>query len=329
MKNDPLALLAAANPVPEPPAVAPIERLTCLTETPPAPLARHSKPSRRIAVAAAAAVGLGAVATTLTLSGGSSGPGVDVAAAAYAATSPVNSVIEAEFMVRRSLPGFAQSPIRHREWLDATTGQRREQTLAANGSVASEVLTSPGRTEIWEPRPRGAGIVLRFKNQTPASEPVKPDGLGLYRRLYQGGSVRVVGREKLDGRRVWKLEGNIGYTRRSLQGPLRPVFGEVVLVDPTTYLPVVERQVDLTRTGHPTMLETRLIGYRRVPRGPSSDALAPLSTSHRGARVLGSNVLALLRAGQGAQHVRLVGAKYLHSGRVLLERGGRAADLSR
>jgi hypothetical protein len=148
---------------------------------------------------------------------------------------------------------------------------------------------------------------------------VKPDGLGLYRRLYEGGSVRVVGRETLHGRTLWKLEGNVGFTRRGLRGPLRPVFGEVVLVDPTTYLPVVERQVDLTRPEHPTMLETRLTDYRRLPRGPSREALAPLSAAHRRARILGRNAFT------PAQMV----SRYLHSERVLLEQGGRAADLSR
>jgi hypothetical protein len=328
MTSNPLAMLAAANPVPELPPVAPIERLTCLTETPPAPLPRRSKRSGRIAVAAAAAAGLVAVAIGLTLSGGSSGPGVDVAAAAYAVTSPGNGVIEAEFVVRRSLPGFAQTPIRHREWLDATTGLRREQTIARNGTVGSEVLTSPGRAELWEPQPTAAGTILRFRNQTPASEPVKPDGLGLYRRLYEGGSVRVVGRETLDGRMLWKLEGTVGYTRRRPHSPLRPVFGEVVLVDPTTYLPVVERQTDLTRPGRPTMLETRLIRYRRVPRGPSREALLPLSAAHHGARILGSNTLAPVRAKKPHKTSPVI-SRYLHSGRVLLEQGGRAADTSR
>ncbi|HWW90888.1 MAG TPA: hypothetical protein VNY35_08930 [Solirubrobacteraceae bacterium] len=327
MTSNPLAMLAAANPVPELPAVAPIEGLTCLTESPPAPLPRHSKRSGRIALAAAAAVGLGAVAAGLTLSGGSSDPSVGVAAAAYAATSPGSGVIEAEFVIRRSLPGLAQAPIRHREWLEATTGRRREQTLSRDGSVESELLASPGRAEIWEPRPPAAGMILRFRNQAPASEPVKPDGLELYRRLYEGGSVRIVGRETLDGRTLWKLEGNIGYARRRLVGRLRPVFGEVVLVDPTTYLPVVERQVDLTRPGYPTMLETRLVHYRRLPRRPSSDASLPLSTEHRGARVLGGNVLGL--AYQTPHKLSPLLAEYLHTERVFLERGARAVERGR
>jgi hypothetical protein len=328
MTSDPLAMLAAANPVAELPPVAPIESLTCLTDNPPASRPRRSKRPRGIAVAAAAAIGLVAVTIGLTVSGGSSGPGVDVAAAAYAATSPGNEVIEAEFVIQPSLPGLTQPPIRHREWLDAATGRRREQTLGRSGSVESELLTSPGRAEIWESGPTPAGTILRFKDQTPASEPVKPDGLGLYRRLYEGGSVRVVGRETLDGRMLWKLEGTVGFTRRRSGGPLRPVFGEVVLVDPTTYLPVIERQTDLTRPGHPTMLETRLIRYRRMPRGPSTEALLPLSAAHHGARILGGNVLAPLRASQPHKTNPLL-SRYLHSGRVLLEQGGRAADMSR
>jgi hypothetical protein len=328
MTSDPLAMLAAANPVPELPRVVSIEKLACLKESPPASLPRRGKRSPRTTVAAAAVLGVVAVAIGLTLSGRSSGPVFNVAAAAYAATSPANEVIEAQFVIRRSLPGLAQTPIHHREWLDATTGRRREQTLAVDGHIQSELLTSPDRAEIWEPSPTPAGTVLRFRNQTPTSEPAKPDGLALYRRLYEGGSVRVVGRETQDGRMLWKLEGTIGYTQRRWRGPLRPVFGEVVLVDPSTYLPVVERQIDLTRPGHPTMLETRLIGYRRVPRGPSTEAMHPLSAAHHGARILGSNLLGLPRAKKPPKRSPLL-SRYLHSGRVLLEQGRRATDLSR
>jgi hypothetical protein len=282
MTNDPLALLAAANPVPELPTVAPVENLPCLAETPHAAHARRSRRPWAIAVGATAALAVLAVAIGLTLSGGSSGPGVDVAAAAYAATSPDDGVIEAEFVIGRSLAAPAQATIRHREWLDAATGRRRVQTLARNGDVESELATSPGSVDIWESGPAAPGTILHFKAKKPAEQKVKPDGLALYRRLYKDGTVRLVGKEAFGGRMLWRLEGAIGFTKSGPHEPLRPVFGEV----PTTYLPVVERQVDLTRPGHPTMLETRLTRYRRIPHGPHSDALVLLSAAHPGARVL-------------------------------------------
>ena len=94
----------------------------------------------------------------------------------------------------------------------------------------------------------------------------------------------------IDGRPVWKLEGVVGFTQRGRGARLQPILGEVILVDPTTYLPVIEREVDLTRTGHPTMLETRLIHYRRIPQGPRSEALVLLSAVHRGAPTISRRV---------------------------------------
>jgi hypothetical protein len=305
MTTDPLTLLAAANPVPELPAVAPVASLACLRESPPAAAPRRRRRSRRLAVVTAAVAGLAAASVGLVLSTGSSGPGVNVAAAAYAATSAGNGVIEAEFVIRSFVPGTTRTVLRRREWLDAATGRRREQTFGRGEKVQTELALSPGWAEIWSSGPTAAGTIFRFKDQTRAEETVKPNGLALYRQLYQGGAVRVVGRQALDGRLLWRLEGAVGFTRRSRRGRLQPVFGEVVLVDPTTFLPVVERQVDLTRAGHPTMLETLLVHYRRVPQGPDSEALVLLSAAHQGARTISHhNFVPLLRGDPGAtEHV--------------------------
>ena len=289
MKTDPLTILAAANPVAELPPVAPVESLTCLRQNTPAGT-RPRRPLRRLAVGAAATVGALAALTGVVLSTSSSGPGVNVAAAAYAATSAGNGVIEAEFAIRSDLRVAAQPALRHREWLDAATGRRREQTISRGGKVQSELALSPGWAEIWSSGPTAAGTILRFKYRGRDEKPLKPSGLEFYRQLYQGGAIKLVGRQAYDGRPVWKLEGVVGFTQRGRGARLQPILGEVILVDPTTYLPVIEREVDLTRTGHPTMLETRLIHYRRIPQGPRSEALVLLSAVHRGAPTISRRV---------------------------------------
>ena len=156
MNTDPLTLLGAANPVAELPPVAPVESLTCLRQSTPVGTRRRRRP-RRLAVGATAAVGALAALTGLVLSTGSSGPGVNVAAAAYAATSAGNGVIEAEFAIRSDLRVAAQPALRHREWLDAATGRRREQTIGHGGKVQSELALSPGWAEIWSSGPHHSG----------------------------------------------------------------------------------------------------------------------------------------------------------------------------
>jgi hypothetical protein len=296
MNTEPLAVLAAANPVPELPAVAPVEALTCLTDGSLRSHLRRRGRTRALAMSTSALLALATAGAGLVLSSGSSGPGVDVAAAAYAATSPGSGVIEAEFVIRSFVPGTRNTPLRHREWLDAATDSRREQTVGADGRVESELALSPGWTEIWSSGPTTAGTIFRFRVKAHAKELLKPGGLAFYRRLYQGGALRVVGRETLDGRRLWRLEGAVGFTRRSRGDRLQPIFGEVILVDPTTYLPVLERQVDLIRPGHATLLETRLVQYRRLPQGRDNQALALLSAVHRGARTVSRHVLSRTRS---------------------------------
>lgn len=287
MKTDPLELLAAFNPVRELPPVAPFESLACLRERPPAgPTSPSRRMSRRV-VRVAILLGVVAAGTALFVSDGSSGPGVDVAAAAFAATSSGNGVIEAEFVVRSGRPREARTPLfRRREWLQAATGRRREQTLSRNGKIEMELATGPAMVETWMAGPTTAGTIVRSRIYASGVESLKPDGLALYRQLYQGRGVSVVGRTLLDGQSVWKLESVTGWAIHRIGGPSTPLIGEVVLVDPHTYLPLVERQVNLTRPGHPTMIESRLTRYRRLSRTASTERLVLLSTVRPAAKVM-------------------------------------------
>jgi hypothetical protein len=254
----------------------------------------------------------------LLLADGSSGPGVNVAAAAYAATSADGGVVEAQFVEHLFSRGRITATLHSREWIDTSTGRRRSQrflphaVLRHGQPVAFEIATTPGWTELWNGSEEGPEVIRRFrarplanKNlaggavQPPASEsPAEVqlerrqtiEGVTLYRQLYQEGSVKLVGRERLHGRLLWKLEGYTGFAFHSLgaHAKAQPIIAAVVLVDPQTYLPVIERQINLLAPGHPVQVESELLTYRRLPAGAASEALLSLSKQHPGARVLTS-----------------------------------------
>lgn len=278
MTTDLLELLAAANPVRDLPPVAPFESLACLRDRPSDGRAKPARRVRRTVLRGAVLVGVIAGGAAFVFSDGFSGPGVDVAAAAFAATSAGNGVIEADFLVRSGRPGEASRPLfRRREWLQAATGRRREQTFSRSGKLKAEIATGPGMFETWMAGSSTAGTIVRSRIPSSGSEALKPDGLALFRQLYQGHGLTVDGQARVNGRALWRLEAVVGWAIHRMGGPSTPLLGEVVLVDPQTYLPVVEREVDLARAGHPTMIESILTRYRRLPPTASSGRLVVLS----------------------------------------------------
>ena len=102
-----------------------------------------------------------------------------------------------------------------------------------------------------------------------------------------------------DGRLLWKLEGDVAFGFHSLHvhgkpfvlhpspGKLVPLMALVVVVDPRTYLPIVQRTV-LLLPGHRRQVqqESELLGYRRLPSAAASEALLKLSAQHPHARVV-------------------------------------------
>jgi hypothetical protein len=309
--DDTLARLAAANPVPELPAAEPPERLRRLIEAEGHAVggARQRTPAGRL-MRPLAAVGAAMLAATvgLLLSNGASSPGLNIAAAAYAATSSGSGVLEARFVDRTFLAHGRVVTAHHREWIDATTGMRRERrTLSAligrHPSEIYELASSPGWIEIWDSATGEQNVVRRVRysaagDRGGAPRPGRPrggttqtpTGVATYRRLYRERSIRLVGRERRDGRLLWKLEGDVGFAFYSFHAKLVPIVAVVVLVDPRTYLPVVQRTVSLL-PGHRRQVQTEseLLGYRRLPGGAASEALLKLSTQHPRARVVGAN----------------------------------------
>jgi len=240
------------------------------------------------ALIAAAAITVG-----LSVSGGSSGPSLNVAAAAYAATSPGTGIIEAVFVERFYQRSHVRVTMRHREWIDAVTGRRREQRSLKNGRL-EELASAPGRIEQWiSLDAREADVVRRLltgaRSGSPSfgSLPTQDTGIALYRRLYQQGRMRLIGRERHGGQLLWKLETPpiaVAYLRTNSR-PV-PLAGLVVLVDPNTFLPVIERQIDLQLPGHPIQKESSLVGYRHLPNSAASEALLDLAALHPSARVI-------------------------------------------
>ena len=235
--------------------------------------ARRRTPARRL-MRPLAAVGAAMLAATvgLLLSNGASSPGLNIAAAAYAATSSGSGVLEARFVDSTFLAHGRVVTSHHREWIDASTGMRRERrTLPARHRQAPG--RQPDESTNWPAPPAGSkpGTAPRAKAERDRSanrwyprgipHPGRvfhsprgaarraqaiPAGIATYRRLYRERSIRLVGRERRDGRLLWKLEGDVGDSPSTRShAKLVPIMAVVVLVDPRTYLPVVQRTVNL------------------------------------------------------------------------------------
>jgi hypothetical protein len=338
MRDDAMARLAAADPVKARPAVPSPERLRRRIENDPPPSALAGvHPRRRLAgrrIVLAAALVLVVSVAALLLGGGSSDPGVNVAAAAYAATSPRDGVVEAVFVARsfRAPAGCGGSrwcsasrrtpeTLRQEEWVDAATGRRRElNTIDAPGAKppyhqVSDAVFAPHLTEEWtQPNAVDEVRVRHFPSRDREQQIVQQivriqyqlhraiehmafagiavdgvEGIELFRHLYRIGAMRLSGRVSRGSEQLWKLEsrevGRTGQTARSDQ-----LLGErtrlVVLVDPRSFLPVTETQIDLSNPARPfVVVESNLVRYRRLAAAGTS-RLFNLPAQHPQAQVL-------------------------------------------
>ena len=312
MKSDPMRRLAAADPVSVPPAIESPERLRCLIEqerTPPSQgrsdeTKRASAPRRMLLGSLLAA---GVCVTVLLFDGGSPSPGVNVGAEAYAAIAPKSGIVEAIFLAHSFGAGGGEI-LRQQEWQDAATHRIRElDTLQEPGLDPGRTRTqitdwsfSPQGSEEWggtlasssvrrEPIPPGTRfqLVVRLQHENRnLIQHIAFAGIGMYgiesldlfRQLYRRGWMRLAGHERGHGRSLWRLES-------------RPVSRSgsstrlVVLVDPSTFLPVLERQLSLADPAHPRVLvENELIRYRTIK--PGSPSIFDLAAQHPGAPVV-------------------------------------------
>jgi hypothetical protein len=309
MTVDAITRLAAANPVLDSPALESPERLRRLIEDDAPTIGldqRHPSPSKtdrsriRRRALVAIPICLAASVAGVVLSSGSSGPGVNVAAAAYAATSPQPGIVEAVFFARVFRGSQAGSTLRQREWRDTQTGQRRMQnsTTGPYGDTREthtlEMVFAPKRWETWSAGSEANVITLvtghidmKIDMQFNGIALDGLEGINLYRQLYRLGGMKLVGRERHEGRLLWKLESrSIGHSRAD--GRVLAIQAThmrlVVLVNPNTFLPVSERQVDVALPGRPTIVESNLISYRNIG-GEPVNKLFDLAAQHPSARV--------------------------------------------
>lgn len=251
---------------------------------------------RRLRALAPLPLLIAAAIVAVLLNAGASGPSLNVAAAAYAATSLPSGVVEATFVTHVYRGSDAGATLRQREWVQAAGARRRElNTLSEPGARpgaanVSDWVFAPQRWEVWtamsEPR-----VIHRTRWTGHGRVPDAHFGFGglglygvegvqLYRRLYRAGAIRLVGKERYDGRLLWKLESHSA--RRERESHMRLV----VLVDPHTFLPIVVRQLDTFLPGHPTTVESDTLSYRILPEGATNEKLFDLAAQHPGTRVV-------------------------------------------
>jgi hypothetical protein len=318
MRADPMERLAAADPIDVMPTPEPPERLRCLIEGEDQPVERRHVPReaparrRRWRLALGSLTTAGVCLAALALSGGSSGPELNVAAAAYAATSPGSGIVEAVFIARRR-DSSGPATLRQQEWLDAATGQRRELDTLEEPRARPPVhqvldqVFAPRLSEEWDndgtsppvrrehvPPGEYGRVVVRLQQENRslmahiAFAGIGLDGIEsvqLFRDLYRKGWIKLVGKVTRRGRQLWKLESRPVYATALPRR--RQTTRLVVLVDPQSFLPILETQVDVSRPGHPRVtVESELVSYRRLTAATASPDVFDLAAQHPHARVV-------------------------------------------
>ncbi len=323
MTTDVMSRLAAADPVTDTPSVEPPERLRRLIEddesSPMLGIESSRRPGGygRRALAGLLLAGITSAAVLL-FGGGASDRDLNVAAEAYAATSPQPGIVEAVFLARSFREGRLAT-LRQQEWLDATTGQRRELNTLDEPSgrkpfhQVTDWAFSRRLVEEWAPSsqqgllqvkrlPTGA----RFKEVVLVQHTLANlkmhiafrgigmdgiEGVAYFRSLYREGHMRLAGRVRHGTKNLWKLESPVivkrfdgrsgGWSTGEAHTRL------IVLVDPKTFLPVTEMQIDVGERGHPRVLvESNLLSYRQLPVGGPGLEIFDLVAQHPGARVI-------------------------------------------
>ena len=317
MNGDVMERLARANPVTEPPQVAPLPSIDQLIEQDSDALAPPRKatgaggrpPRRRLAAASVFAAA--ACAAALLALAGSSDRSVNVLAEVYAATAPRGGIVESVTVMRMfGGPGHSTRD-ELREWAEQASERRRGLTgvRSLDGPAPpaqADKVYSPTVWEAWASpgglagiRPLGGrsprpNVVYRYvwaAGHTPESKSMGFLGSSIvgsqftafYRQLYASGGWRVAGHERRGGKLLWRLEETPAQAQRRAREDHTRFY---VLVDPTSFLPVYERLIQLTPAGPRTARESELVSYRTLPSTPQNDGVFDLPVQHRGARVI-------------------------------------------
>jgi hypothetical protein len=294
--DDPIERLAAADPLPE------AERLTEADQRESdALLARilatqPQRAPRRHARRWVLAVGVGACALVLAVSLvdvlDEDAPGPGVVERAVAAVSEPNSIYHTIEVLRfNAIDGqpsqsgylegwYGPNHRTHRKAYDFRHGRRgrlRSEEVSRlwpkrNGRFAGRgVMYDPARDRIIHVR-----VGRTSNDRIPFFDPNGDPAAGM-RKLERDGRLRLVGSERFDGKRVYRLTS----------GPFR--FGGLrhrieYLVDARSYYPVFMRWVGLSK-GERVLAETRYLTYERLPFDAEHRELLRMDP-HPGAKVI-------------------------------------------
>lgn len=293
--NDTIQQVRSVNPIstdPTPPPLADlIDRLDLSVRslddvfTIDSPRPAHRSIVPRVAVSAVVATG--AAVAIITLTGRPSGGGVSVATAVEQAITPhggvLHMVIDSETIINgqpttttHSELWTAQNPRRLRSRNTLKSGG---ETIEGEGAILS---LSPPRTQSWS---ASNPNTIRESVQPIDKEEQTPTAF--LRKAYQEGRLKVLGKDDVNGRSVWRLSvlREATQTPQTLNGV--PVPDPTVTVDADTFVPIENVIYSVgSASGKPTLETTKVhyLSYEELPSNSSNLSLLKLSP-HPGAKV--------------------------------------------
>lgn len=294
--NDTIQQVRSVNPVPTDPPAPPVETMISrldlsvrslddvFTTNSPRPLRRSIVPR----VAVGTAVATGAAVAVITLTGGPGGNGVSVAAAVDHAITPHGGVLHMVIDSENIISGQATTTTHNELWTAQNPRRLRSRNTLKSGGETIEgegaiLSLSPPRTQSWsasEPNTiRESVQPIDKEEQTPTA---------FLRKAYQEGRLKVLGKEEVNGRSVWRLSvlPDTSQTPTTFNGA--PVPDPTVTVDASTFVPIENVIYSVGSTGDKSTLETtkvHYLSYEELPSSSSNLALLNLAP-HPGAKVI-------------------------------------------
>jgi hypothetical protein len=294
--DDTIRQVRSANPIPTDPPLPPIapllERLDLAVRSPEDVFTVDPRrPSRRTLiarVAVGAVIAIGAAIGVIAIAGGPNGGGLSVAAAVEQAITPHGGVLHMVIDSENIVDGRATSTSHEELWTAQSPRRlRSHSTLSSGGEViegeGAILSTTPPRTLSWS---SSQPDTIRESRQPILQQEQTP--VDWLRKAYHEGRLKVLGREELHGRSVWRLSvlPAASQPRRKLNGASLP--SPTVTVDAHTFVPLENVIYSVgSANGQPALDTTkvRYLSYQELPANSSNVALLSLR-GHPGAKVI-------------------------------------------
>ncbi len=294
--NDTIQQVRSVDPVPIDPAAPPVADLIDRLDLSVRSLddvfnSNQTRPEHRSIVprlAAGAVVATGAIVAIVSLTGGPSGSGVSVTTAFARAITPHGGVLHMVIDSENVVGGHVTNTNHGELWTAQNPRRLRSRNTFKSGGEASVsegaiVSLRPPRTQSWLASDPGtiheSVQPIDGEEQTPTA---------YLRKAYQEGRLKVVGKEEIEGRSVWRLSvlPDATKTPQTLNGT--PIPNPTVTVDASSFVPLENVIYSVTSTDGKPSLETtkvRYRGYEELPASPANLALLKLA-SHPGAKIV-------------------------------------------